>query len=481
MTPSSACALHVADLVIRAPAGTAVVSKVSFALGRGQSLVVIGETGSGKSLIAQALLGLLPAGFSAEGTIRIGDGLPINAGCADALKSLWAREIAFVPQEPSLALDPTAAVGRQLSQNVSPARSAEALAAVDLPSDIFRFHPFRLSGGMAQRVLFATALASEASLVVADEPTKGLDADRVRIAIDLLKRLLRDGRSLFVVTHDPAVAEAFPQGTVVVLHDGVIVEAGPAAQVLAAPTHRYTKTWVEAHPARWPQLGSRKCRMPAVLEVSDLAFAYRGQRPLFERLTFSVSRGSVTAVVGPSGSGKSTLGDVVLGLKQPSSGRVRWGDTLAHEDRRELRRWRQRYQKLHQDPASTFLPDRPLGRQLEDLKEVCSAQGFDARLSLVLDRLKLRKVLLDRFADEISGGEVQRIAIARLLMLQPALIVADEPTSRLDPIVQREVLTLLREIVDQDGLGLMLISHDDALVRAVADTTVRIKCQNVDS
>lgn len=469
-------ALTVAGLVIRDRAGIAVVDGVSFTVARGGPLVVIGETGSGKSLIVHALLGLIPPGFSAAGTIRVGDGPPIDAGSTEALRSLWAREIALVPQEPSRALDPTSAIGRQLSQNVSPARSAEALAAVDLPLDISRAHPFRLSGGMAQRVLVANALASKALLVIADEPTKGLDVERIDIAIDLLKRLLRDGRSLLVVTHDPIVAEAFPEGTIVVLHDGVVVETGPTVQILAAPTHHYTKAWIEAHPASWPSHGDRDGASRSVIVASNLAFAYPGGRPLFEALSFSVSRSGVLALVGPSGSGKSTLGDVLLGLKRPSAGRVFWGEVLPYENRCERRRLRQRYQKLHQDPASTFLPGRTLGRQLADLKEVVPEQGFEDRLLSVMDRLRLRRVLLDRFPDEISGGEAQRIAIARLLMLRPDLIVADEPTSRLDPIVQREVLTLLREIVDEEGLGLVLISHDRALVRAVADTIVRIGC-----
>ncbi len=473
---SQATALDVRGLTVRDASGSVLVRDVEVNIAPGRALVLIGETGSGKSLVAQALLGLLPNGFSADGTIRIGSNPPIAAGNVRALSLFWAREVALVPQEPGAALDPTARVGRQLlSSAATVSSSAAALEAVDLPPETLRAHPFRLSGGMAQRVLVASALASGAPLVVADEPTKGLDPARVGLAIDLMRKIIAGGRSLLLITHDPAVARAFPGGTLAVMREGALVESGPAAELLERPRHPYTRAWIAADPPTWSPCRRRLACDDLVLAAHGLRFAYNRGRPLFENLDLHVPRSSVLALVGSSGSGKSTLGDVLLGLKRPSAGQVSWAGADPYRDTSVMRRLRRRYQKLHQNPATAFIPHRTIGRQLTDLAEIVPNLDVAGRVPLLLDRLKLRSTLLGRFAHEVSGGEAQRLCLARVLLLGPHFIVADEPTSRLDPIVQKETIVLLRELVDEEGLGLVLVSHDRALVSAIADEVLDLE------
>ena len=185
-------------------------------------------------------------------------------------------------------------------------------------------------------------------------------------------------------------------------------------------------------------------------------------------------RGGVLGITGPSGCGKTTLGNILLGLRRPSAGTVSWQGVDPHRDPAALTRLRRRYQKLHQDPASVFLPGRSLARQFADLAEIIPGLALERDLPPLLDRLRLDPRLLRRLVGEVSGGEAQRLALARILLMKPALIVADEPTSRLDPLVQRMTIALLREIVAEEDLGLVLIGHDRALLAAAADETLEL-------
>ncbi len=467
--------LDVKGLIIRDGAGRAVVSDVSLRVGCGEALVVIGETGSGKSLIAQALLGLLPDGFRASGAVRIAGRPPTDLSDPAALRRHWARDVLLLPQEPRAALDPTMRVGRQLAEVGAPGRPGPeaALAAVDLPPGTGRAYPFALSGGMAQRVLVASALGGTAPVVVVDEPTKGLDAARVGQVIALLRVLLAEGRTLVVITHDPALARGLG-GSVAVLRDGRIVEHRPAPALFAAPRHAYTREWLAANPAAWPVCEPCLRMDGLVVAGHGLTFGFPGRPRLFDDLDIHVPRGGVVALAGPSGSGKTTLGNILVGLQPPDAGEITWAGADPYRDKRALNRLRRRYQKLHQDPATAFLPHRPIRRQFGDLAEIVPGLDLAQALPPLLDRLRLRDALLDRCSAEVSGGEAQRLAIARLLLLDPAMIVADEPTSRLDPILQRETILLLRGLAEERGIGLVLISHDRALVRSVADEVVEL-------
>lgn len=453
--------------------GRALVEGVSATLAPGQPLVVIGETGSGKSLVAQALMGLLPPGLCVAGTLQVPGVGRIALDDTAALRGLWARETMLVPQEPAAALDPTKRVGRLLALGAHGQGVAQALAAVDLAPEVADRHAFALSGGMAQRVLVALALASPARLVIADEPTKGLDAPRVAQVAALLRGLLAAGRALLVITHDLALAQALG-GHVLVLRDGRVIEHGPAARVLRTPSHPYTADWLAALPQSWPPCEPCLTRDDLVLAAHGLSFGHRRAPRLFRDLDLHVPQGGVLALTGPSGCGKTTLGNVLLGLQPPDAGEVSWAGADPYRDPKARARLRQRYQKLHQDPQGAFLPWRGIGQQLQDLRAVVPGLDLEAALPPLLDQLRLRPHLLARRPAEVSGGEAQRLAIVRLLLLQPDLILADEPTSRLDPIVQRETMRLLRQVVTARRIGLVLISHDPALVRAVADEVVAL-------
>lgn len=462
-------ALTIAHLSIHDRSGAALVDDVSLSVPRGGVLTLIGETGSGKSLIAQAVFGLLPSGLSVSGTITIGGHKPIPASEPKRLAALWREQIMLVPQEPSAALDPTMRVKRQMAlAGLAEEAIKPALAAFDLPGSTGDAYPFTLSGGMAQRVLVASALGVGAPIIVADEPTKGLDADRVTQAIATLKRLSAAGRSLLVITHDRRLAEELP-GELAIVRNGRVIEHGSSAGLLSAPQSDYARTWLAADPRHWPRC-HRCCDMTSLaLSAHGLSFGWPKRGMLFEDLDLHVPRGGVLAISGPSGSGKSTLGDILLGLRRPIAGSVEWGGVGVVASPRAIKLHRQRYQKLHQDPITAFVPHLTFARQFLALEDVKSGLSVARDLPPLLERLKVNHRLMNRRPCEVSGGEAQRLALARILLLDPVAIVADEPTSRLDPVVQRETMQLLRATVDQQGLGLVLISHDQPLLAAIAD------------
>lgn len=468
-------ALTISHLSIHDSSGAALVDDVSLSVPRGGVLTLIGETGSGKSLIAQAVFGLLPAGLSVSGTITIGGHEPIPASEPKRLAALWREQIMLIPQEPSAALDPTMRVKRQMAlAGLAEEAIKPALAAFDLPGSTAEAYPFTLSGGMAQRVLVASALGVGAPIIVADEPTKGLDANRVTHAIATLKRLSAAGRSLLVITHDRRLAEEL-HGELVIIRNGRVEEHGPSAGLLSAPKSDYARTWLAADPRHWPRC-HRCCDMTSLaLSAHGLSFGWPNGGMLFEDLDLHLPKGGVLAISGPSGSGKSTLGDILLGLRRPMAGSVEWGglDIVAMPS--AIPPLRQRYQKLHQDPITAFVPHLTFARQFLALEDVKSGLSVARDLPPLLEKLKVSDRLIRRRPSEVSGGEAQRLALARILLLDPITIIADEPTSRLDPVVQRSTMMLLREVVDERALAMILISHDRALSRAVADEELSLE------
>lgn len=464
----SEAALSVRGLALRDASGARLLEPVDLDAYPGRALCVVGETGSGKSLLALAVMGLLPASVEAEGEVTVAGGEPIPAAARAKLRALWHRSTCLLPQEPAMALDPLARVGRQLVA----VGAREALEAVDLPANLTRAYPFELSGGMAQRLLLANAAASIAPVVVADEPTKGLDPARAAVAVALLGGLLRRGKALVVVTHDPGVVRALG-GDVAVMKDGAVVECGPVEAVFSRPCHPYTREWLAADPRYWPACTTCLVEEDVVLASHGLAYGYGSCPTLFDGLDLHVRRGEVLALTGPSGCGKTTLGGVLLGLQAPRAGEVSWRGCDPYMDPAGRRRLRRRYQKLHQDPAGPFEPYRAIGAQLDEVLH--HAGAVKSTLDPVLDRLKLRKSVLGRRIGEVSGGEAQRAALARLLLLDPWLIFADEPTSRLDPVVQRETFGLLREIVAESGLAVILVTHSPDIASAIADNTIELE------
>ena len=460
-------ALIVRGLTIYDGAGKALVRDIEFSLPAGGILTIIGESGGGKSLIAQALMGLLPPGFRAVGTVQW-SGRSFDLSAPEALHGLWASDFLLVPQEPGAALDPTQRLGRMLAQTGrTPAPVQASLAAVDLPASSAAAYPFQLSGGMAQRAVMASALRLDAPLLIADEPTKGLDSERLDDVADLLLRMAQRGRTLLLISHDRHLVRRLG-GRLLVLADGRVQEVGPSEAVLAQPQSAYTRAWLAADPATWAPCPACTTDAPLVLAAHGLSLGHPGTSDLLSNVDVHLAKGMILGVSGPSGCGKTSLGNSLLGLLPPRRGAVSWGGVDPYRDPASARRLRRRYQKLHQDPTTVFIPHRPLSVQFQDLYTLAPRLDHGERLAVGLDRLKLNPKLLHRFPSEISGGEAQRLALLRLLLLNPAVIIADEPTSRLDPLSQRETMTLLREIVTQDQIGLMLISHEKRLIQALA-------------
>ncbi|KAA0968896.1 ABC transporter ATP-binding protein [Aureimonas fodinaquatilis] len=458
-------------------AGQRVVGPVSLHWNApGDACALIGETGSGKSLVAQSILGLLPPNFRARGFIQIKQNRTSLSDVA-ALQAQWSTLMALVPQEPFRSLDPTMRIRRQFRQvkGSNDVRIVNALTELDLLPSVGQAYPFQLSGGMAQRTLFAMALISGAPLVIADEPTKGLDETRSAQSLAALRRLRAEGRSVLIITHDLDLARQL-DGTTVVMKAGEAVETGPAQHVFTNPANAYTRELLQADPAFWSSETERTSPAQNIVgELRRVSFGYRRQTPLFENVSFTINAGEVVAITGPSGIGKTTLGDVLLGLRRPTSGSVLWQGSDIATKSGLVSSLRSRYQKLHQDPGSVFARHRTIGQHFADLADIIDPATVTERMDKLMQTMRLSSRLLDRTVDEISGGEAQRLALMRILMLAPVLIVADEPSSRVDPIVQRDVFDLLGMVREQQNVAIVLISHQARVVSTFADKVIDLK------
>lgn len=437
-----------------------IVQNISFAVAAGEILTVLGETGSGKSLIGSAVMGLVPHDLSVSGRV-VANGRGYDAADRGALRSLWAKELFLLPQEPLNALAPLLSAQAQVAEQIAPTgrmdRAAAALAAMQLDAEHHRKRPFELSGGMAQRLMAAIASVTRAGIVLADEPTKGLDAGRRDVVAQVFGALRETGRAILLITHDIALVRTLAD-RVAFLDERMIVEEGDAAKVLAAPVTDYARRYVASDPATWPTRPYMRSRTEKVIEADRLCIGINGT-VLAEDLTFHCHAGHVSALLGPSGIGKTTLGRTLLGLTPPMSGSIR---RPSSEGGRVI-------QKLHQDPTRVFSPWQTLGRSLEDLRLLPKGEEALQRLPALMQRFGLRPALLRQRPHQVSGGEAQRLALARILSLKPRMLIADEPTSRLDPPVQEQVARYLREVADEDELAILLITHDSDLANGLAD------------
>lgn len=442
------------------------VAGASFDLAPGHPFTLLGETGSGKSLLLSAIAGTLPAGLRASGSISL-FGERGDADRPDGRRAHWGRALAVLPQEPWLALDPTMRVlpqvadgytrVRGLARRDGRVRAMDDLRALALGDAATRFS-FMLSGGMAQRAAFAASRAGGGRLVLVDEPTKGLDATLRDSLVDLLRSVVEEGGALFTITHDVDVARRLG-GTVAVMLDGCIVESGPAERVLETPTHDYTRRLLAAEPRRWPARRAPATGAPLVT-ATGLAKGF-GDRPVFSDIDISLRAGDRLSVTGPSGCGKTTLGNILLGLTSADRGQVT----------RHTQRPAWSFQKLYQDPVAAFPPRATLRQSLRDL---VGRHRLDwTRVEHFLQRLRLPEELLDRRPDQVSGGELQRVALLRVLLLEPELVFADEPTSRLDPISQQDTIDVLVEETSRAGAALLLVTHDPEMAANVGRQVLR--------
>jgi peptide/nickel transport system ATP-binding protein len=479
-----------------------VVRDVSFELARGQSLALIGESGSGKTTIARTVLRLLPP----QARVRAGQ---IQFNRQDVLelgerqfRPLRGRELGFVPQDPSNALNAVRTIGSQALEAAALLPDGDAAARRERvletfrqvgltdPDRVYRSYPHQLSGGMLQRVLIGLAVLPRPALIVADEPTSGLDVTIQKRILDLFAELKESlGIGVLFITHDLAVA-AERADSLVVLKDGVVQERGPAARVFAAPTSAYARELQADVPAVNPdryraadpdqpqsQRQSQARSGASQIEVRSLSKTFTvGDRTVraVDDISFTVRRGSTHALVGESGSGKTTAARLLLGLEQPDAGEIMIGDqSVRAHSRGQWRVLRRHLQLVYQNPFTSLDPTWRLERIVReplDRYHVGSKAERADRVKEVLDAVGLPESLLRRRPTHLSGGQRQRVAIARALVLRPDVVVLDEPTSALDVTVQAGIIELLFRLQRELGLTYLFVSHDLSLVRQLADT-----------
>ena len=455
----------------------------------GEVVAVVGESGSGKSSLAMAVLHLLHGGHIRGGNIRF-DGADITSAGERIMAAIRGSSIGLVPQDPGVSLNPVKRIGDQVAEVLRlhgrVGRATAWLQAVDILRGVglrraevqARQYPHELSGGERQRVLIGIAMACEPRLLIADEATSALDVTVQQRILDLMAAMAaRSGSAILLITHDLAVA-ADRADRVVVMRDGQVVEAGPAAQVLARPTHPYTAALLAAAPRvpAQPAAAHNDAAPAPLLSVRDLGktFHARGvsDHHAVRQVSFDVPRGQTFAIVGESGSGKSTTARMVARLETPTEGRLLFdGQDVTRFAGDALRGLRRRLQLVYQDPYGSLNPR----MSVEDIiAEPLRAFGVQRRagrakaVAQLLDQVALPRSVLQRRPAALSGGQRQRVAIARALALKPDMVVLDEPVSALDVSVQAQVLELLLDLQRHHGLTYLFISHDLGVVRQIS-------------
>ncbi|MYZ48779.1 ABC transporter ATP-binding protein [Propylenella binzhouense] len=478
-----------------------VVSGLSFALGRGETLCIAGESGSGKSMTALAIMGLLPrpAARLAGGAIRLG-GRDLTKLGEGAMRRIRGDRIAMIFQEPMTSLNPVLTIGRQLVEAIEThtgvgrgeARmgAVEALRAVRIPEAESRMghYPHELSGGMRQRVMIAMALALRPDVLIADEPTTALDVTVQGEVLELLRDLQRAfGTSIILITHDMGVVAEMAD-RVIVMREARMVEEGPAGELFARPKAPYTKALLAAVPrigtgAARPHprpAGERKPAPVALVKDLTVRFDLRGgflnrvnrRVHAVEGISFEIAPNETLSLVGESGCGKSTTAKAIAGLVPYAGDVVIAGRNLAGLDRRQAKAVRRDVQMIFQDPFASLDPRMRVGDLVAEpmaIHGVAARAERRDRVAALFGRVGLSPDQMERYPHEFSGGQRQRICIARALALRPKLIVADESVSALDVSVQARVLALLRELQAEFGIAYLFISHDMAVVENISD------------
>jgi len=503
--------LDVTSLSIGFGHAAPVVQDVSFSVEQGETLALVGESGSGKTLTCRSILRILPA----SGQVRSGQITYTHGGTARDLlackpaqmRSLRGDRISMIFQEPMRSLSPLHRLGNQVAEvlhlhgSISAAKAKakvlEQFTRVGFndPERAWNSYPFEMSGGMRQRAMIAMAMVSKPDLLIADEPTTALDVTTQAQVLGLIKELQSEtGMAVILVTHDLGVV-ANMADKVVVMNKGRVMEAGSAQQVLGTPAHGYTKKLFAAAPVIPEVAGPARTDVQTGPE-SDLILDIRGVTKTFtlrtggwrapevvtacRDVTLHLPRGKTLAVVGESGSGKTTCARVALGAILPDAGGevlfcARKGEApvRVHDMSNAQRRHFQRdAQMVFQDPYSSLSPRMRVVDALMEPSEIHNIGTRSERRDKAAEMIRmvgLSPDMLPRYPHAFSGGQRQRLSIARALTLGPKLLVCDEPTSALDVSVQDQILGLLEDIRDQAGLSYLFISHDLAVVARIAD------------
>ncbi|WP_240885251.1 dipeptide ABC transporter ATP-binding protein [Sphingomonas sp. SFZ2018-12] len=470
----------------------AAVRGVDLDIRRGEMLALVGESGSGKSVTARVLMGLLGrnARISPDTRIML-EGQPLDIADDRRMRRERGRSIAMVFQEPMSSLNPVYRVGDQIVEAIRAhqplrkaaalARAAELLAQVQLPdpSAMLRRYPHELSGGQRQRVMIAMALANHPRLLIADEPTTALDVRVQAEILELIRALqVEHDIAVLLITHDLTVVRNYAD-RVAVMQRGALVEQGHTATLFANPQHPYTRQLLAAEPTGFADPVAPGAPLIEAAAVR-IAFPGRGKSAptiAVHGADLQVARGEAVGIVGESGSGKTTLALALTRLIEASGGEIRFaGEAIHRHDRRRMRPLRTRMQIVLQDPFASLNP-RMSVRALVEEGLIVNRIGNGAADRL--DRVKAALVaaglptdILNRFPHEFSGGQRQRLSIARAIAVEPELLVLDEPTSALDLSVQAQILDTLRTLQRERGLSYLFISHDLRVVRALCQRVI---------
>ncbi len=461
------------------------VSDLSLVIPRGDRFGIIGESGSGKSLTALAIAGLLPDTANVSGTIRF-DGVPLP-DTDRQMARLRGRRIGMVFQEPMTALNPLMTIGDQIDEAIRLAER-EGATQIEVPALLGEVglepahaarYPHQLSGGQRQRAMIAMALAGQPELMIADEPTSALDVITQRVVLDLIDSVCRRRHmTLLFISHDIRAVAALCSH-VAVMRAGKVVEQGAVQAVLGAPQHDYTQRLVRASKVdrrRPVHVATGEARLRAENVSRDYASGgvWFWRKPPFRAVNsvdFTIGAGECVALVGPSGCGKTTLARMIVGLDSATEGRFHF-DGVAYKGRDLPPMKRADLSLVFQDPFGSFDPRMTIADSLAEplhlLGRIAPSER-QARLEEAIRSVGLEPAMLTRYPHEFSGGQRQRLAIARAMVTRPRLLVLDEPVSALDVSVRGEVLNLLARLQAEHGLTYLIISHDLDMVAAMAD------------
>ncbi|SMX22523.1 ABC transporter ATP-binding protein [Boseongicola aestuarii] len=490
----SSVLLSVRDLSVTHGSGTRavpLVHSVNFDLARGQILSIVGESGSGKSMTSKALMGLLPPNVTATGEAQFRGANLLDKNIAPPR----GTGIGLIFQEPMTALTPVLTIGMQLTEAMvvhgladardAKARAIQMLERVGIPNPKQRMtqYPHELSGGMRQRVMIAMMMLLEPDILIADEPTTALDVTVQAQILDLLRDIVRDTDvGLILITHDMGVVAEMAED-VMVMKAGRVVEAGSVHQIFQAPGDAYTRALLDAVPSvETASVDSKPTDSQALLSIRHLSKTFSGGRAFgiaasvtraVDDVSLDIMPGETLALVGESGSGKSTLGRILARLTKADKGNVTLAGTdLLSLEGAPLRQERRKIQMIFQDPYASLDPRQSVGAAIAEpikIQTTLSKADRAKRVAQLLSRVGLTPDMASRFPHEFSGGQRQRVSIARAIAAGPELIIADEPTSALDVSIQAQILDLLSDLKSENGLTMLFISHDLAVVRQVAD------------
>ncbi len=487
--------LTIQNLTVALPAGgdrAHAVQSVSLQIEAGRTLCVVGESGSGKSVMATTVMGLLDKALKPVAGDILLNGESLLSASAARLRELRGQTLGMVFQEPMTALNPVMTCGDQVDVLLTtptrwPAeqRRAEILRVFERvrlpdPERMLRSYPHQLSGGQRQRIVIAMAVILKPALLICDEPTTALDVTTQKEILRLIADLQREqGSAVLFITHDMGVvAEIADQ--VLVMNQGEVVESAERDEVLCRPRAAYTRQLLSAVPAMTPPAPRPVATGAVQLAGLDVGKTYVARdwlgraRPTvaLQHAELSLRAGETVGIVGESGSGKSTFARCLIRLIDPTEGRIQWGDAdVAELPESQLRPLRHRVQVVFQDPNRSLNPRRTVGQSLIEgaMNFGQSRSEAEALAADLMQQVRLPVEALKRYPSQFSGGQRQRLAIARALACKPQVLVADEAVSALDVSVQAQILTLLREVQDRLGLGLLFITHDLRVAAQLCD------------